>query len=348
MWQGRAALDMLTAWQQTWSKSLPAVFLGKEPPDGLGATVYKRLLDASNVYTNLLAFWARSSMLFAQLTPGTTPTTEKLKEIYDEWVKEYETAMSSLWGAYFPRDAEETVKAYQSATSASAESAWIFMEPLLRNLERLPAILTKIAKGDPGASIELTGLWRKNYELTLGKALRAPSMGSFREFAEKVNQTADAYVHYNVALAQYFGLFYQSAMGAAEKVFQRLSELKTQEVTPETLRESYRTWWTINEDVFNQMFRSEEFTRLLGETLRQGLLFKKQLDDLSDEITKFTNLPTKQDMDEIYRTIYELRKEVRWQRRAVRDLERRLGTVGAKAESGNKVSRTSIRRSKRE
>jgi hypothetical protein len=64
--------------------------------------------------------------------------------------------------------------------------------------------------------------------------------------------------------------------------------------------------------------------------LTRGLLFRKQLDDLSDQIIKFTNLPTKQDMDEIYRTIYDLRKEVRWQRRAIRDLEQQLGTTAAK------------------
>lgn len=330
MWQGRTALDMLTAWHQTWSKSFLEPFLGKEPLEGLGATVYKRLLDASTVYNNLLAFWARSTMLFAQLTPGTAPTTEKLKEIYDQWVKEYQTVMGSLWGAYPSKDAEETAKAYQSATAASAESGWRFMEPLLKNLEQLPEIIAKMARGDAGASIELAGLFRKNYELTVGKALHAPSMGYAREFVERVNQTSDAYVHYNVALAQYFALFYQSGMSAAEKVFQRLSEFKAQEVTPEAFREFYRNWWTINEDVYYQMFGSEEFTKLLGEVLRQGLLFKKQLDDLSDEIIQFTNLPTKQDMDEIYRTIYDLRKEVRWQRRAIRDLEQHLGTTAGK------------------
>jgi len=327
---GQTGLDMFTAWQQTWSKSFLEPFLGKEPPEGLGATVYERLLHASTVYNNLLAFWARSTMLFAQLTPGTAPTTEKSKEIYDQWAKEYQTVMGSLWGAYPSKDAEETAKAYQSATAASAESAWRFMEPLLRNLEQLPEILAKIAKGDAGASIELTGLFRKNYELTLGKALRSPSLGYAREFVQRVNETLDAYVHYNMALVQYFAPFYQSGMHAAEKVFQRLSEFKGKEITPEAFREFYRIWWTTNEDAYNQMFGSQEFTRLLGEVLRQGLLFKKQLDNLSDEIIKSTNLPTKQDMDEIYRTIYDLRKEVRWQKRAIRDLEQHLGATAGK------------------
>ena len=345
--QGGTALDVFTAWQQTWMKSFLEPFLGEESLEGLGATVYKRLLDATTVYNNLLTFWARSTMLLAQLTPGTTPTTEKLKEIYDQWVKEYQSVMGSLWGAYPSRDAEKTAKAYQGATAASAESGWRFMEPLLKNLEQLPEILARIARGDAGASIELTGLLRKNYELTLGKALRAPFMGYAREFMERVNQTLDAYIHYNVALTQYFAPFYQSGMHAAEKVFQHLSEFKGKELTAETFREFYRVWWTINEDVYHQMFGSEEFTKLLGEVLRQGLLFKKQLDDLSDHIIQFTNLPTKQDMDEIYKTIYDLRKEVRWQRRAIRELEQKPGTTAGKPRRVSKVSSMSTGHSNR-
>ncbi|MEK7280922.1 MAG: poly(R)-hydroxyalkanoic acid synthase subunit PhaE [Chloroflexota bacterium] len=325
VWQERTASDILTALQQTWFKSFLKPSLGKEPLEGLGATISKRWQDASTAYTNLLAFWAKSTTLLAQLTPGTVPTTEKLKEIHDQWVKEYQTIMGSLWGAYPSKDTEEAAKAYQSATAASAESGWHFMEPLLKNLEQLPEILTKMTTGDAAAGVEMIELLRKNYEATLGKALLAPPIGYSREFVERVNQTLDAYIHYNMALAQYFAPFYQSAIRAAEKVFQRLTESKSQEVTPEAFREFYRIWWTTNEEVYSEMLGSEQFTKLLGEVLRQGLLFKKQTDDLSDQILKFTNIPTKQEMDELYRTIHDLRSEVRQQRRAIRELEQRLG-----------------------
>jgi len=149
-------------------------------------------------------------------------------------------------------------------------------------------------------------------------------MGYFREFQGKINQTTDAYVNYNSALTRYLVPFYQSGMGAAEKVFQRFSEFNGKDVTPETFDEFYQFWWKTNEDVYGQMLGSEDFTELLGEVLQQGLTFKKHLDDLSDQFMRFTNLPTKQDMDEIYKTIYELKKEVRSQKQSIKDLEHRL------------------------
>jgi class III poly(R)-hydroxyalkanoic acid synthase PhaE subunit len=232
--------------------------------------------------------------------------------------------MESLWGAVPSEDVKDTAKAYSDAAGVWAEQAWRFMEPVFKNLEQAPQTISRMAKGDAGAGVELAGLLRKNYEVTLGKVLRAPTLGFFREFSERANRTADAYVRFNAALSQYFVPFYQTGLRAGEKVFQRLMEFKGKEVTPETLREFYRIWWTINEDVHFQMFRSEEFTRLLGEVVRAGLLFKKQFDELSDEIVGLTNLPTKKEMDEVYRSMYELKKEIRSQKRAIQELERRL------------------------
>ncbi len=80
LWQGSTVLDMLTAWQQTWSKSFLEPFLGEEPLEGLGATVFKRLLDATTVYNSLLTFWARSTMLLAQLTPCLLYTSDAADE----------------------------------------------------------------------------------------------------------------------------------------------------------------------------------------------------------------------------------------------------------------------------
>jgi class III poly(R)-hydroxyalkanoic acid synthase PhaE subunit len=280
---------------------------------------------------DLINVWGKTVALLAQLPPGTTLSADKVKDLYDQWIRDYQTMVESLWGAVPSEDVKETAKLYSNVAGVWAEQAWRLMEPALRNLEQAPQTLARMSKGEVEAGVELTGLLRKNYEATLGKILRAPTMGFFREVAERTNRTADAYVRFNAALAQYFVPFYQTGLRAGERVFQRLMEFQGREVTPQTLREFYRIWWTINEDLHFQMFRSEEFTRLLGEVVRAGLLFKKQFDELSDEIIGLTNLPTKKEMDEVYRSVYELKKEVRQHTRAIQDLEGRLGVQVSRA-----------------
>ena len=344
MWPGRAPFDAFGDWQRNWMRSFFGPLGARAPEEGLGGAVFRRLTDASSAYVDLVNVWAKSMALLAQMPSGTTLSADKVKQLYDQWLKDYQTMMESLWGAVPSDDVKDTAKAYSEAAGVWAEQAWRFMEPVFKNLEQAPQTISRMAKGDAGARMEFAGLLRKNYEDTLGRVLRAPTFGFFREFSERANRTADAYVRFNAALSQYFVPFYQTGLRAGEKVFQRLMEFKGKEVTPQTLREFYRIWWTINEDVHFQMFRSEEFTRLLGEVVRAGLLFKKQFDELSDEIVGLTNLPTKKEMDEVYRSMYELKKEIRSQKRAIQELERRLAVEVSQAGSSAQ-GRTASKRS---
>jgi class III poly(R)-hydroxyalkanoic acid synthase PhaE subunit len=331
IWPGQTPFDVFGDWQRTWLKSVLGPFGARAPEEGLGGAVFRRVLDAGGAYMNLVNVWGKTVALLAQLPAGTTLSTDKVKELYDEWIKDYQTTVESLWGAVPSEEVKETAKLYSNVAGTWAEQAWRSMEPMLRNLEQAPEVLSRMSRGEVGASGEFTGLLRKNYEATLGKILRAPTIGFFREIAERTNRTADAYVRFNAALAQYFVPFYQTGLRAGESVFQRLMEFQGREVTPQTLREFYRIWWTINEDLHSRMFRSEEFTRLLGEVVRAGLLFKKEFDALSDEIIGLTNLPNKKEMDEVYRSMYELKKEVRRHTRTIQELERRLGVQVSRA-----------------
>jgi polyhydroxyalkanoate synthesis regulator phasin len=331
IWPGQTPFDVFGDWQRTWLKSVLGPFGARAPDEGLGGAVFRRVLDAGSAYMNLVNVWGKTAALLAQLPPGATLSTDKVKELYDQWIEDYKTTVESLWGAVPSEDVRETAKLYSNVAGTWAEQAWRSMEPMLRNLEQAPEVLSRMSRGEVEAGGELTGLLRKNYEATLGKILRAPTIGFFREVSERANRTVDAYVRFNAALSQYFVPFYQTGLRAGESVFQRLMEFQGREVTPKTLREFYRIWWTINEDLHFKMFRSEEFTRLLGEVVRAGLLFKKQFDELSDEIIGLTNLPTKREMDEVYRSMYELKKEVRRHTRTIQELERRLGVQVSRA-----------------
>ena len=309
---------------QSWLKSVVNPISENVKHGGLGADVFNRLTNASTTYIGILEFWGRSMMLLSQIPTGTTLTANKIKGIYNQWNEEYQSIMTSLWGTFTPVDFKETVKAYQNTTSNINEYVWQFWEVVQKNIEQLPDLLTRINKGEIGASVELTGLLRKNYEATLGKQLRAPSIGYYREFNDKVNRVIDAYIQYNAVLSEYFLPFYQTGQHASEELFKRITEYQGKEITTETLQEFYRTWWTVNEDAYFQMFQSEEFTKLLGDMLHQGLLLRKYIDELTDEIIKFTNLPTKKDMDDVYRAIYELKKEVRMQKKTIHQLKQQV------------------------
>jgi hypothetical protein len=207
---------------------------------------------------------------------------------------------------------------------------WGFAEPTFKSMAQLPEVLERVAKGDRGALGDLGGIFVKNYEETIGKALLAPSIGYFKEFNERMNNMIYAFIQFNTSKAAFYSLFYDTGMRAAERVYEKYTEFVGKEITPETFREFYRIWWTINEEVYQELFRSDEFSKLSRDVNRRGLLFRKWIDDVFEQILKFTSLPSKKDMDEIYRSLYNLKKEVRAQKRAIKDVEKHLGVNAPK------------------
>jgi class III poly(R)-hydroxyalkanoic acid synthase PhaE subunit len=326
-----AGEETVAPWKlyQSWFDSFQKVFDEKDK-DGLGATVFNRVFSASRVYLDLLGFWSQTLSSFKEVSIGEPLSVEKIRDIRQQWIGQYQSMMESLWGGIPSAELRDTAKALSSTSVAASDFMWSFIEPSFKNMAQLPGVLEKVAKGDRGAVADIGGIFVKNYEETIGKALLAPSLGYFKEFNERLNNMVYAYIQFNTSKAAFYSLFYATGMKAAERVYDKLTEFVGKEATPETFREFYRIWWTVNEEVYQELFRSEEFSKLTLDVNRRGLQFRKWIDDVLEQILKFTSLPSKKDMDEIYRSLYDLKKEVRAQKRTIKELEKHLGVKASK------------------
>jgi class III poly(R)-hydroxyalkanoic acid synthase PhaE subunit len=311
--------DAYGTWVSSIKEMIENMLQGQSLP--LGPEVFSKTLVASQTYLKLLEFWGRVSGSVAPSISG-KPDPEKLKEVFDQWIKEYQTMMTTLWGLPPDSDRIEMFKTGMQMLRNGIESVWKFWAPVIENMDHVPEAMERAAKGDQKGLIEIQGLLRKSYQESLGRLLNLPTMGFSRETIERVNRSIDAFLEFVVVLNEYYSMFYQTGTRAAEKVYSRLGEFSEQDWnSPDGFRKFYRLWWTINEDTYHELFMSPEFTAMLKQVLDRGLLFRKWLDSLTDKILEMTNIPTKKDMDEIYQALYELKKEVRWQRRAIKKLE---------------------------
>jgi len=314
---------------KTWQKSF-----GEETEDGLGRTVFERITRATKMYFGVLDFWAKFLNTASEVTDGKPISPEDLDELREQWMQHYQSIMKALWGGIPSPQVQDMVKAFSSSTGTAVDHAWKFAEPVVESLSQLPEIFQKMAAGDTAAVADLGGLFATTYEQTMGKALLAPTLGYFREFQERLNKALYAYGKYATARTAFLSFLHTTGTDAAEKVFQRFTAFNIQEITPETFRELYRLWWSSNEEVYQEVFRSKEFIDLSRQMVEQGLVLRKWLDELSDQFFKFTSIPSKKDMDEIHLAIYETKKELREQKRRMMALEKQVATQKATASPG--------------
>jgi len=311
--------ELFQSWQEMIFKQFQGV--SKQEPAGLGAEVFSKVLNAGAIYTKVLDFWKNAFAGILEMGGGKLDP-EALKKLQEKWMSQYQDLMQTLWGVPPSESQKEILESWAKMLKTQTEVFWDAVTPILKNLEQLPEKIQEASKGDSQGMIELYALLRKNYEDSLGKILRVPTMGYFRDLQERVNKSIDSYIEYLGTSSQYYSLLYQTGIRSMEKVLSRLQEYKDQDwSSPEGAKEFYRLWWTINEDTYHELFLAPEFINLLREVLTRGLLFRKWMDELYDKVIEPTPLPNRKDMDEIYQTIYELKKEVRWQRRAINELK---------------------------
>ena len=320
-------------WYEEFTERLKKTF-GDKVGDGLGLTVFKRITSSAEIYFDVLDFWAKVLSASPDIAAGKPLTEEKVKELHDQWMRNYRSLMESLWGSAPSVEMQDLFKALSGPPGAGAESAWAVFAPMMTTMSQLPGIFQRLAKGDKAAAAELGGLFAKNYEETMGKALLAPTIGYFREFQARINKAIYNYGQYMNAKAAFLSFLQSAGIAAAEKVFQRFIELKPKEITPEIYKELYKLWCNTNEEVYQEVSRSKEFVDLAKQMVEQGLLLRKELDEISDHVLKFTNFPSKKDMDEIYLAIYETKRDLREARKRVTELEKHLAMQKAAPSPG--------------
>ena len=308
---------------EQWSRSLSDLATKREE-EGVGRLVYNRIASSSKVYMDLMNFWSKSTGILNYVPVGKTLTVEEIGELRNNWMKNYQEFMKTLWGSKPSGGEESLAKTLEGTTLSASDLTWSLVEPILKNVAQMPDIVQKISRGDTSAVLDLGGIFSKNYEDVVGRAMIAPSFGYFKALNEKIGQTIHAYARFNTAKNAFSAMLYKTGLKAAEKVYQRSSEFIGKEASPENFKAFYRLWWTVNEETYHDLLSSEEFSTMSKEMVTRGLLFRKWIDDLTDHVLRFTNIPGKKDMDEIYKTIWELRREVRNQKRVIRGLEKKV------------------------
>ncbi len=111
-----------------------------------------------------------------------------------------------------------------------------------------------------------------------------------------------------------------------QKVAARVGEMYKGQAS-KTFKEFYTIWWTTNEETVNELFKSKEFSSLLGRVVDATMSHRKRLNDIMEEYLKTLPVPTRSEMNDLYKTLYQLKKVVRKSTRQVKELQEKIRTM---------------------
>ncbi|MGB1378298.1 MAG: poly(R)-hydroxyalkanoic acid synthase subunit PhaE [Nitrosopumilus sp.] len=160
----------------------------------------------------------------------------------------------------------------------------------------------------------LSLFWTDIIHLMSSKPQALTSIGPMRAFAANSKKISVELIEINEKLFefnQYFTEYFKQLSDtwgiAQKKVNQKVPEIP-QDI--EQIEAVKRIWIDIFDNDFTELFDSEKFGNNYGKLVSKELELTKHWNNIINVILQSVNLPSKEEIDEVYKEIHSLKKRV--------------------------------------
>ena len=191
-------------------------------------------------------------------------------------------------------------------------------------------IIERALKGDVDAYIEFFTEVSEKYEKTFGKVVKMMNMGINLEVADEQQKAMDAYYKFLFSAGKLVAIMSKNSTDSANALVDNYKTLieKGQKIT--TFREFYDLWYNTNEKAMESLFATERFSKAFADFSDKYFLYMAASNAVLERNLSKLPIPTNKDMISLYRTVYELRKEVRDLRKANESMQKAIDELKSK------------------
>ena len=160
----------------------------------------------------------------------------------------------------------------------------------------------------------LSLFWTDIMHLMSSKPQALTSIGPMRAFASNSKKISTELIEINEVLMgfnQYLTEYYKQ-LSDTWTVAQKKVNLKAPEVPQdvEQIEAFKRIWIDIFDNDFTELFDSGKFGDNYGKLVSKELELTKHLNNITNVILQSVNLPSKEEIDEVYKEMHSLKKRV--------------------------------------
>lgn len=302
---------MYEHWQhfsQSWSGSAQKMYsaLGDNLPAGVAQDTFRNMLSGATAYMKLFEFWMPALEMMKSEKPLSAEDLQKLmnpakyKEVIDA-VFEFmmPEAMQSLFGQMYT-----FAQSLQSSTQQASQTMMTMMEQNAKTIFGLMA-------HNPEAAMGVYNTLLSGYQQALASSNALPMTQRGREMAEISQHILERFGEYYSTITNFQYLLYTNGEKALEKVSETFFTSTRKAQTPTNFDELFATWVNTNEEVFRELFETKEYTAVQSTLAQTSSLLHKDFERLFEVMLKDFPVVTRSHVDELAKTVFELKRKVR-------------------------------------
>ncbi len=305
-------LTMNSTWNtlfESWTKTLSSTFesLNKTmPKNTFNKDLFTNAFNTNNLYFKLQEFY---QPLFAALKSNNF-SIENFKNIFEP--SQYKKITEELFQNFFPSNnlnslLENNTKFVQDFFTTQKNSNKDFQAYWSTFTEKFPTLVsTDFAKWND--SFKNT---QHSFSESFAPLMKLVSDSKEKENAELAIASLDKASVYSMKLAEMQYLLYTTGQNVAKDVANLVSEKAKDTTFTASFQPFFNEWVSLNEKHYTQLFSTEDFSKLKGELTTLSLEIKKNLEAQFENKIEALPLVVKSEMDELYKTIHDLKKTIK-------------------------------------
>ncbi|MCG8351689.1 MAG: class III poly(R)-hydroxyalkanoic acid synthase subunit PhaE [Chloroflexales bacterium] len=325
------AESMMDMWQDaqkqlwdSWSKTVQTVSAStffypdlleqwrKLAAQGLEAWTAVAIPRSQNVSRQLMAAQA-ATMRFLEFSADAWKAMAPKLEAGGDWqsVLHSYTEQFSRQLVRTPADFAQASQDVNELWKLYLEEMQSVLNPWVESLQHSPAHMGEALTGGSSELVQLTNLYWDAYERTFGRLVQSPRMGFNRELEEKLLRGFDAWTDFRRVSMDYQIVLADTWSRVFERVMRELVTLNGQGKQIQSLRDLLRLWTDVADKELEAAFQSETYVKAQSRLFNATMQYRLREQAIVETYLKMSYIPTRSEVDEVHRNIYELRKELK-------------------------------------
>lgn len=334
----KAMASMMPNVENYWknmASAIPAMDYWKNMPGGMPdmEQYWKTMTDMipgmSDYWTNISKMMPNPTN-FAEMFPYKIPGLEAYSNLFDLWKsfadpisfmqdfpQKYIDITSDMIKNFLP---EGTLRMFAKPMDFMNMMVEYYKHYVSPWMEIDPEIMTRISEGDASAYIDFFKDYQKKYEESIEKYFNIMGMGLNREANEDYMKAMNAYNKAMISTGELMAVIYNTSTESYTKIADRIQEELKDGKNITTFRDFYEIWYSVTEEAFEGLLATDEFAKVFGDFSDRYAQYMSAMNKVYERMLSFLPIPTNTDMKSLYKTVYDLRKEVRDLKKTVDEL----------------------------
>ena len=299
MSKSKETVNPWTDWQKNWFNSMP----NTNPMQNPWGNPWGAKIPGMDIYSKLYTFWQGMS----------NPT-----EFMATYPEKYNDLMQEYYKSILPEGSFNYFEKPKDLMDACVAFYQNMMSPWMKIDEN---ILKRISAGDKQAYIDFFKEISEKYEETFGKAFNMMGLGINREKNAEEMQAISSYYKMLFAAGELAALVVNTGTATMKDLVEKYQDIIKKGEAVTSFKEFYKLWYKVNEDALLDLFNTNEFSKAFTNFADKYAKYMIATNKMYERNLSSLPIPTKTDMDSLYQTVYELRKDVHYLKKEIEALK---------------------------